>query len=388
MGRKGRAPAGQGTVTQRADGRWEARLDLGYQDGKRVRKSYYGATQAEALRKLKRGQADQAAGRPLVDERTTVGQHLDEWLEAVRPSLRQTSVAAYDLNVRRAKSIIGRTKLAQLNAPDLQRLYARLLEHGFTDRPLSRRSVEQCHTVLHKAFKQAVAWGRMARNPCDYVEVPRPRRAEMRTLSQEQVARLLESTADDDLYTLWALLATTGLRVGEALGLQWADVDLDGATLQVRRTLQHNRLGPGLVLVEPKTKSSRRTVHLTSQFASTLRDHRKQQNANGLGWRGDNFVFTTAAGEPIGPRNVGYYLSRALAKAGLPQVRVHDLRHTAATLLLKWGTHPKVVQEMLGHSTIAITLDLYSHTVPTMHRDAAQQFGRIFRQVTAVEASS
>jgi integrase len=243
-------------------------------------------------------------------------------------------------------------------------------------RPLSKRSVEQCHTVLHSAFKQAVRWNRMVRNPADDSAVPRPEAKEMKTLSQDQVEQVFEGTRDHPLHALWVLLPTSGLRLGEALGLKWDDLNLKAGTLQVRRALQHKRGTKDLIFVEPKSKKSRRTVELVEDTEAVLREHRRRQNEHrlsiGPAWHDQGFVFTTETGEPIHPRNVGDTFRRMLPRLGLPRVRVHDLRHTAATLLQSWGQHPKVVQEMLGHSTIAITLDLYSHIIPGMHREAAR----------------
>lgn len=373
---------GEGTISKRADGRWWARLDLGWENGKRQRKAYYGATRREVQDKLDHARHDRKLGLPIADERITVAQYLDRWLDAVRAKLRASSYSAYELNVRRAKPLIGQIRLAHLSSRDLQQLYSRLLQTGLSGRPLSRRSVEQCHTVLHKALHQAVGWNNIGRNPADHVEVPRPVHNEMKTLSQEEVETLLISSAGDRLHGLWALLVTTGLRLGEGLALRWQDLDWSATTLNIQRALQRERGTGRLVYVEPKSKQSRRTVHLTGQVLAILREHRKLQAerrlAAGPAWADGGLVFATDLGEPLNPLKIGSYLDSALKQAGLPRIRVHDLRHTAATLLLQWGTHPKVVQEMLGHSTIAITLDLYSHVIPAMHRDAAHQFGRLF----------
>jgi integrase len=369
----------EGTIVRRADGRWVAAATMG--DGKR--KWLYGRTRAEVAGKLTATLKTRQDGLPVVSEKQTVAQYLEAWLRIVRPSLRQSAYASYDLNVRRALPHLGSRRLARLTSADLQGLYSALLERGMKGRPLSKRSVEQCHTVLHTALKQAVGWGLLARNPAEFVAVPRPERQEMRTLSQEQVEALVERTTEHRLHALWVLLPTTGLRLGEALGLKWGDLDFGAGTLQVRRALQHKRGTHELILVEPKSKQSRRTVELVEHTAAILSAHRRRQAAElqvaGADWDDRGLVFTTPTGEPLHPRNVGDTFRRLLPRIGLPRVRLHDLRHTAATLLLSWGQHPKVVQEMLGHSTIAITLDLYSHVVPGMHREAARQFGRLFR---------
>jgi integrase len=177
------------------------------------------------------------------------------------------------------------------------------------------------------------------------------------------------------------VLVTTGLRLGEALALRWQDVDRKRGRLTVGRALQRRR-GGGLHFVEPKTGRSRRTVQLAAGTIAALQLHHDRQGfehqALGEAWADSGLVFTTTIGTPVQPETVSVALRKALAACGLDRVRVHDLRHTAATLQLEWGTHPKVVQEMLGHSTISITLDLYSHVAPAMHQEAAKRFGRLF----------
>ena len=211
----------------------------------------------------------------------------------------------------------------------------------------------------------------------------------MRTLTSEQVETLFEASTDDRFRPLWVTLVTTGLRLGEATGLQWSDIDLDGARLTVRRALQRQR-GAGLVLVEPKTSRSRRTLHLSAVTVAALREQRHRQTLERLAadvWNDRGLVFSTTTGNPIDPPFVSLRLGRALRKAGLPRVRVHDLRHTFATLMLARGVHPKVVQEMLGHSTITLTLDTYSHTTPALHLEASRQMDTLFGgQVAALVA--
>jgi integrase len=215
----------------------------------------------------------------------------------------------------------------------------------------------------------------------------------MKTLSEDQVRRLFEATTADRLHGLWILLATTGLRLGEAIGLRWQDVDLGAQTLTVRRALQRQREA-GLVFVEPKTKTSRRSISLPDGTARALQGHRKRQLEErlqaGAGWQDNDLVFCRWDGEVIEPSGVAQRFDGLLRKAGLPDIRVHDLRHTAASLHLLKGTHPKVVQEMLGHSTITLTLDTYSHVAPGMHAAAAKQMDSLFaaEPLTAVGASN
>jgi integrase len=182
--------------------------------------------------------------------------------------------------------------------------------------------------------------------------------------------------------TMLIVLCTTGLRIGEALALQWTDVDLNAGTLAVRRAIQRQG-DKGLVFVEPKTALSRRTVQLTDFARDELSQHLKRREhahaAAGSLWQDGDLVFTSPFGAPMDPSNISHRFQRIREKAGLPPMRLHDLRHTAATLLLQQGVHPSVVREMLGHSTILLTLNTYSHVIPTMHRDAADKMDRLFK---------
>lgn len=207
--------------------------------------------------------------------------------------------------------------------------------------------------MLHTALEAAVRWGMVGRNVADAVSPPRPERRQMKTLSADQLDALFRSTAGDRYHALWVLLGTTGTRVGEALGTSWDAVDLTARALKVQRALQRQR-HKGLVLVEPKSASSRRTVHLAAVAVEALRAHTtlrmRERMATGPGWDDeDDLIFTTAKGGSLDPAWVNYQLHRALRRAELPRIRVHDLRHTAATLLLAGGKHPKTVADLLRH---------------------------------------
>jgi integrase len=221
----------------------------------------------------------------------------------------------------------------------------------------------------------------MLRNPTEAVTVPRPALREMHTLTEEQVGRLFEASRGHRLHALWVLLATTGLRLGEARGLLWSDIDFAAGRLVVNRALQR-QTGRGYVFVEPKTARSRRTVYLAPGTLSALSEHRRRQVedqlAAGPEWSDTGLVFTTPLGRPIDGTWATKWFHRTLHQAGLPRVRIHDLRHTAATHLLRRGVHPKVVQELLGHSTISLTLDTYSHVAPALHAEVAVHMQALF----------
>jgi integrase len=306
-----------------------------------------------------------------------VGDFLARWLEdTVRNSVRPKTYDSYELNVRRLQPLIGSIRLISLSPAHVQSAYGALLRRG-----LSARSVHHAHAVLHRALKQAVLWDMIARNPTDAASRPRPVRTEMKTLSVDEVRRLFEASEDDRFHALWVILATTGVRLGEALGLRWEDVDLAGGRMMVKRALQRQR-GKGLVFVEPKTGRSRRTIHLAQRAVSALGRQKRLQAEerliSGPEWQEHGLVFATDVGRPVEGGQVNWRFHKALKSAGLPDMRVHDLRHTAATILLTLGVHPKIVQEMLGHSTVTLTLDTYSHVAPALHAEAASQLDRLF----------
>jgi integrase len=214
------------------------------------------------------------------------------------------------------------------------------------------------------------------RNPADAVDKPKLKRAEMKTLTLEQTRSFLHATEGHRLESLFHLAIHTGLRQGEILGLRWSDLDWKTGALQVQRQVKRIS-GEGLQFSEPKTASGRRLVKLGSAMLAKLREHHKRQLEErifvGLQWQDQGMIFTSTVGTVLDQRNVHREFKLLLGKADLPDIRFHDLRHTAATLMLQQGIHPKVVQERLGHSEIGITLNIYSHVLPSMQEDAAER---------------
>jgi integrase len=345
-----------------------ARLTL--PDGRR--KTFYGKSQKEAAAKLKQAKQAVEDGVDLSAEKLTLAQYLDKWLAAaVKPSVKTKTYEGYESTCRvRVVPRIGTKKLAKLTALDLQALYTDLAAAG-----LSPRSVQHTHRVLHRALAQAVRWRLIPRNPCDGATAPKATRTEMKVLFPEQARAFLVATAEHPAHALYVLAITTGMRAGELLGLQWGDVNLDAGRLAVRRALQQQNGGKGLVFVTPKTARSRRMILLSQRAIDALRAHRDRQvfqrRKAGSAWQEQDLVFASATGGPIDPSWSRQTFYAALKAAGLPRVRFHDLRHTAATLALVQGVHPKVVSDMLGHGTVGLTLDTYSHLLPAMHQEAA-----------------
>ena len=248
---------------------------------------------------------------------------------------------------------------------------------------LDRRTVNYVHTILHRAFKDAVRWGRLARNPADAADPPRAGQksdgvqawdaATLRTF----LSRSRES--GDRLHALWVLLATTGMRRGEAIGLRWKDVDLDKGRLSVVQTITQTR--SKVMIGEPKTSSGRRSIALDDATVGVLRDHRKamleERMLVGPDFSDEGLVFHHPDGACLRPDAVSAQFVRRVGQYDLPRLTLHGLRHTWATLALEQGIHPRVVQERLGHSTIAITLGIYSHVSPTLHDEAAERIARL-----------
>jgi integrase len=373
-----RRAAGEGSIFRRSDGRWAGSVDVGIDaSGGRSRKTVYGRTQREVRDKLAAARRQIAEGGRPANDRITVAQYLQEWLTAKRSQVRARTWHRYESNVRlHVEPMLGHVRLAKLTPEDLDRLYADRLAAGFS--PMTVRHV---HTMLHGALKQAVRRGLVPRNVTDFVDPPRAPRHQIRTLDVDEAHRFLDEAADDPFEALYVLALTTGMRQGELLALSWRDVDLERATVQVRGSLQRG-FDNELVISEPKTRSSTRQVLLSQLAVDALVRHlgrqRVQREAAGASWDDQGLVFTNELGRPVNASNLRYRsFVPLLERAGIEGLRFHDLRHSAATLLLAQNVHPKVVSEMLGHTDIGITLDLYSHVTPTMQAEAANALDRV-----------
>nr|MBA2600966.1 site-specific integrase [Actinomycetota bacterium] len=302
------------------------------------------------------------------DSLLALGEFLDDiWLPAVRSTIRLSTFVGYEGHVRNhIIPRLGGTILSELDARVLNAFYATLLANGHRDlRPLSPATVRRIHATLHRALRDAVRWGHLEKNPGDACDPPRQRAAsapEMRTWAPAQLAAFLGFVRGDRLSALWVLLAMTGLRRGEALGLRWIDVNIDRGELAVRQTVL---LVSGRIEVSrPKTARGRRVVALDPSTADILAKHRQIGPDSEL-------VFSDQDGSPLNPGAVSKRFSKLVRASGLPLIRLHDLRHTHATIALQAGVHPKIVSERLGHSTVAFTLDVYSHMLPHMQAEAA-----------------
>lgn len=332
---------------------------------------------------------DSLAKRTYVaSSRQTLREYVEaDWLPAIGPTLRQSTQDSYRRNLRLHVTgrTIGATPLQAVDAGALNKLYGDLLGIG-----LSARTVAYVATILHRAFRDAVRWGRLVVNPADAADPPRPKTAErrqMRTWTAEQVRAFLGVTKDGEHGAAWHVFASTGLRRGEVLGLAWADVDLDAATLSVRRTVVEVEAEPGREQTwawsDPKTAKGRRLVALDPDTIAVLRAHRTAQLQRrmlvGEGYRTDlDLVFCRPDGDVIHPKAISDGFRVDVKRSGLPYLSLHGLRHTWATLALQAGIHPRVVQERLGHSSVGVTLDIYSHVTPSLQAEAASRVAALF----------
>jgi integrase len=318
--------------------------------------------------------------------RLTVREYLTkEWLPAIEATVRPTTYRSYVQHVSfHIVPHIGSLRLEKVTGATLNALYAKLASEGKLDgkRGLAPRTVHHVHVCLHRAFKDAVRWGRLFRNPVDAADPPRvagPGSREMKTWSAQQVRAFLEATKDDRLYPLWRLFCLTGMRRGEVLGVRWEDIDLEARRLSVRRSLIP--LGEEVIVSEPKTARGRRSIALDAETVEVLKAQAARQLAeqqeSGDSWIDSGFLCTKENGQPYHPEVVSRRFRQAVRKAMLPMIRPHDLRHTHATLALQAGIHPKVVSERLGHANVSITLDTYSHAIPALQEEAAARIAEL-----------
>jgi integrase len=322
------------------------------------------------MKQMQAFQRQHEQGAPVVPDRQTVAHYLKDWLEGCKPpALEYSTYAGYEQYVRlHLIPAFGSTKLGQLTPQQVQRLYRDKLAQG-----KSTTTVRHIHACLHRALEDAVRFGLVQRNVADLVKAPQFHKHPMQVYTPEQARKLLETAKGMRLEALYVLALSTGMREGELLGLKWREVDIDAGSIQIQQTLKVAGQGKR-VFGKPKTAGSRRKIMLTRTGVAALRAHRSRQLEERLqspAWHDNDLVFANTVGNALDPTNLYRYdYKPLLRRAGLPLIRLHDLRHTAATLLLLSGVHPKVVSEMLGHSSVNITLNLYSHVLPDMQASA------------------
>ena len=371
---------GEGSIYKRPDGTWAGQVSVGYDPatGKLKRKSFYGKTRKEVADKMAQALQEVRSGTYIEPAQTTLAEWLDKWLTTYKKGqLKPSTYESYEILVNvHIKPALGKIPIAKLQANMLQSFYNEKLEKGRADGKggLSTRMVRYLHAIIRQALQQAVKEGLLARNVADATSPPTVKNKQMRPLTENELLTFFETAKGDRMFAGYVLAATTGLRRGELLGLCWDCVDIKHGVITVQRQLLV--LKDCLTLEETtKSKSGRRSITLTDDAIRELKAHKKRQAQEkllmGEAYQDNGLVFCKEDGTPLDPREFTKRFQRQLAKAGLPKVRLHDLRHTHASLLLARGVHPKVVQERLGHSSITMTLDLYSHLTPGLQEAAA-----------------
>jgi integrase len=374
----------RGHLKQRAKGSWTIWLELPRDPstGKRRQQTLtIRGTKRDAERKLAELQHQIDSGGYVSPAKLTVGEYLQLWLrDYAATSVRPQTLAGYRDKIETHLVLgLGGIPLAELRPAHLKTFYLKALESGRADGTggLSASSVAHLHRILSKALSDAVRSELVARNVAEAVDPPRIERREVRTLNSGEVSRFLEAARKGDFYTLFLLAVHTGMRRSELLGLRWRDVDLDLATLSVVQAA-HELPGGRIIYSEPKSAKGRRLVALTPSAVVGLRAHRERQEQNhamlGKPLTESDLAFSHPDGSPIKPGSVTHAFKWLAHKLGFHGVRFHDLRHTHASLMLAQGVHPKIVSERLGHATVSITLDTYSHVTPGLQEAAAKRF--------------
>lgn len=382
----------KGHIRQRSKGSWTIWVDLGRdpETGKRKQQTLtVRGSKKDAERELRAALTRIESGAHVKPAKMTVGEYLGRWLRDYVATNTAPSTADGYSDMVKAHLIpaLGSLPLTALQPSHIQAYYGRMLESGRRDGKggLSAQTVKHHHRVLYEALKHAVKHGLLIRNVTEAVDPPRPDSKEMITLDMDDVHTLLDAAHDTPYYMLFYTALYTGLRRSELLGLRWKDVDLDLATLSVVQTL-HYVSGKGYIFREPKTKRSRRLVDLSPSLAVLLREHRANHELEkkllGRSVIPDDLVFSYPDGTPLPPNSITKAFHKLVKALGMPGMRLHDLRHTHATLMLRQGVHPKVVSERLGHSSVAITLDTYSHVMPGIQAAAARRFDEGLQRTT------
>ena len=326
-------------------------------------------TEREAQRALQRVLVSVDDGVHVTRTKALVGDYLSDWLIRARVDLRPTTASGYARAVVKLNAAFGAVRLQDLTPVMIENFYAELLGRG-----LAPKTVRHVHTTLRRALGDAERLGLIARNPARLVRAPAIKDAEQETWSADELSRFLLASAPDRLHAAFVLLATTGMRRGEALGLRWSDLDLDKGVAAVLHTI--TTVDGRIVASSTKTTKSRRRVSLDTGTVAVLKAHRashaKERLLVGEGWSDHGLVFCRADGLPVHPDWFSDHFRKLVTRAGLRRIRLHDLRHTHATMALRAGIHPKIVSERLGHATVGITLDLYSHVAPSLDQEAAE----------------
>lgn len=366
---KGRRGRGEGTISQRADGRWEAKVSDGYRNGKRSRKCLYGKTKREVAEKMRSVHSAQDRGQAIGQRSQTLEQFLAWWLHDVKKgSVRSTTWNGYERKVRlHINPELGGVRLEKLTTQRIQSFLTMKRESG-----CAAAMVRSLRVLFIAGLNKAHELGLVQKNVAKFSSTPKVQRTQVDPLSVDELNRFFQAAADESLEAMFVLTGTAGLRRSEVLGLPWNYVDLEKGEIQVRQSLQR---GPQIA----QTKSGRgRNIKLTSVALEALKRHKTRQLEQQLSAGGEwsnklNLVFTDTSGGPLEETTPNRIMTAVLKRANIRHRTFHELRHTVGTQMMGWGVNPKVVAELLGHSNVNITLDLYSHVSPTMQAEAVSR---------------
>ena len=374
----------KGHIRKRGKSSWELVVDMG-RDARGVRRQKFHTvrgTKRDAQRRLNEILHELDTGTYVEPQNMTVAEFLAKWLVHIETKVARKTCSRYaEICQRHLVPALGHLQLTKVQPLHIQEMYALALKAGRLDGKggLSAQTVVHHHRVLREALGRAVKWRLLTRNPADAVDPPRPKTREMRALDEVETADLLRAAEGTRLYLPVLVAVTTGLRRGELLALRWRDIE--GDILRVNRAVE--QIKGHTSFKEPKTSGAKRNIALPSITVEALRRHRAQQNKErlmlGLAYQDNGFVFCQPDGTLWLPDRFTAAFRRLQAKANIGGVRLHDLRHTHATQLLRQGIHPKIVSERLGHSSVGITLDTYSHVLPGMQAEAARKLDAALR---------
>jgi integrase len=365
----------EGSLHQRPNGTWRAQLSV---SGRRISKGF--KTKAEAQEWLRSMQTQVERGFDYQAGKITLAEYLPQWLESHAVSLRPKTADQYRRVIEKhILPHIGDIQVKNLRIARVEQFYGELVQSG-----LGVRTVRIVHAILHNALEKALRYGLVVSNPTHGAALPRYRHGEMQVMDESQVTRFLVAAQDSPYLALYHLALTTGMRQGELLGLKWTDLQWHSGALLVQRQVQDIR-GQGTIYQEPKTRSGRRTIKLGEVTLQTLRLHREHQQllkaSAGNRWKENDLIFPSKVGTPRDPSNLRLDFKRVLEKAGLPKIRFHDLRHTAASLMLNHGVPVIVASKRLGHSKPSITLDIYGHLYQEMQDEVARKMDELVSPV-------
>ncbi len=341
-------------------------------------------TEAEAKREMRKVAMQVDENTYVKPTKRTLAEFMKEWLQSKSLKLRKHTLEVYTGHVN--KHIVprlGRFELIKITTAQVEKFYIDLAKEA----NLSPRTILDIHKIMKSAFEAAVKRKYVSANPVKDAETPKVEKKEMTVWDIQEVNKFLKIAREHRLYPAFLLALTTGMRQSEILGLRWKDIDFENETLSVRQPLSHD--GKELT-VQTKTRTSTRTISLDKRVLDVLQKHKhmvkKEMLANRPVYKNNDLVICTGVGTPVLPRNVLRTFYSLVKKADVPKIRFHDLRHTVATLMLKGEINPKVVKEILGHSDVRITLDIYSHVLPSIHKETAQKFGNmLFDQANSVQ---